>query len=96
MPLQDAPLTVKIESRQLVIRIGVATLAFANEYSPDEMLSRYRITNPLQFAKDVAAAMRAEEEDGSTPLTDFLDKMMEEAIEDGSIWAEEKRPALEW
>lgn len=87
------PLEVKIERDALVIRIGVQTLAHAVTYSDwanpydeatDDYVRNFAITDALQFASDVADEMLREREDGSTPLSDFIDKMSENAVNDGS------------
>lgn len=90
----SAPLEVKIEKGALMVRVGIQTLAHAVTYSDwanpyDEATGDYvrsfAITDAPQFAVDVAHAMLCEREDGSTPLSDFIDKMSEAAIEDGSL-----------
>lgn len=92
--MSDRPLTVKVENGALVIQIGVRTLCHAIAYSDwanpyDEATGEYvrsfAIVDALQFAADVKSAMLAEREDGSSPLTDFLDKMCQAAIDDGSM-----------
>ncbi len=91
------PLEVKIEKNALVIRIGAQTLAHAASYSDwanpfnetlDDYIRDFAITNAVDFARDVLHAMLDEREDGSMPLSDFLDKMMLAAIEDGSTACE--------
>lgn len=91
------PLEVKIERGALVIRIGAATLAHAVSYADwanpfdevrDDYIRTFAITDAKQFTKDVIDAMLHEREDGSTPLSDFLDKMSEAAIDDGSLGCE--------
>lgn len=86
--LKDTPLYCGIENNQLVIRIGVATLAFADKERYDDMWGKHTITDPKRFAGDVVHAMQVEEEDGSSPLTNFLDRAMLDAILDGSAWIE--------
>ncbi len=90
----NAPLDVKVEHGALVVRIGIETLAHAVTYSEwanpyDEATGDYirsfAIVDVPQFASDVADEMLREREDGSTPLSDFIDKMSEEAINQGSI-----------
>jgi hypothetical protein len=87
------PLTAKVENGELVIRIGVDTLAYAaaigNRFhyfdpSKNEYMRSVAITDAAQFAKDVGHAMTNESEDGSSALTNFLDQMAEDAIGDGS------------
>lgn len=91
------PLEVKIERGALVIRLGVETLAHAVTYSDwanpfDEKVNDYirtfAITDAQAFAEDVRRAMLDEREDGSSPLTDFLDKATEAAVDDGSMACE--------
>jgi len=88
------PLKATIENGRLVIAIGVQTLAHASAASDwanpfDETVYDYirtfAIEDAPQFATDVVGAMLAEKEDGSTPLSDFFDKMAQAAIEDGSL-----------
>lgn len=85
------PLTVGVEGDQLVIRIGVDTLAWAFEISEenqpfDEKLNDFRgswkVIDRHKFAKGVGIGLQDEREDGSTPLTDVLDKACIKAIED--------------
>jgi hypothetical protein len=87
------PLEVTIERGALVVRIGIETLAHAVTYAEwanpyDEATGDYvrsfAITDAPQFAHDVLHAMLHEREDGSTPLSDFLDTMAEAAVNDGS------------
>jgi len=92
------PLTVKMERGALVIRIGAEVLAHALKFADwairldeakDDYIQPYKVTDATELAKDVIHAMLREEEDGSTPLSDFLDKMTESAIEDGTLGVEE-------
>jgi len=87
---KDTPLTVAVENDQLVIRIGVDTLAFCYEISEanhewDDKANDYRVgwkvTDPHKFAQGVADGIMDEAEDGSTPLTRILDDGCIAAIE---------------
>lgn len=87
------PLNVSVKGGRLVIEIGVDTLAHAVSYADwanqcddgaQEYIRTFAIADATKFAKDVLCAMEAEEEDGSSPLSDFLDKMTEEAVNQGS------------
>jgi hypothetical protein len=89
-----SPLEVKIEHGALVVRIGIGTLVHAVTYSDwanpyDEATGDYVrsfvITDAPQFASDVLHEMLREREDGSTPLSDFVDKASEAAVDDGSL-----------
>ena len=90
----DTPLRVDIEGEQLVIRIGLDTLAFAAEHCPEfydyekhqGSTGPYRsVGDKLELAKDIVRALMHEEEDGSGPLSDLLDEMIVAASDDGSI-----------
>ena len=87
------PLAVKVAGGKLVIEIGIHTLAhamafsnWANPYNErrGDYIRTFAIADVEQFAKDVKHAMLDEREDGSTPLSDFLDKASQDAVEDGS------------
>ena len=87
-------LKATVEDGRLVIAIGVQTLAHAIAYADwanlfdeaaDDYIRTFAIEDAPQFAKDVVSAMLDEREDGSTPLSDFLDQMAQAAIEDGSL-----------
>lgn len=87
-------LKVCVKNNKLVISLGIDCLADGFERCPDneeynnetgEYEKSVKITDKLQFAKDVVLAMENEREDGSNPLTDFLDKMCQAAVDDGSI-----------
>lgn len=91
-------LEARLERGALVIRIGVQTLAHAVCYSDwanpyDEAtgdhIREFAITDARQFAADVVSAMLSEREDGSTPLSDFLDGMSQDAVNGGSLGLDE-------
>lgn len=85
------PLTAGVEGDQLVIRIGVDTLAFCFEIGEenqpyDEKAEDYRrewkVTDKHKFAKGVAIGLMVDEEDGSTPLSNLIDAAYIRAVED--------------
>lgn len=95
------PLSVSVEDGQLRIIIGVNVLAYAVSYSDwackwrdgqgddsGDYFRDFAITDAKLFAEDVARAMLNEEEDGSSPLSNFLDKATEAAVDDGSMACE--------
>ena len=91
-------LEVHIIDGQLVVRIGVETLAWASDHSDfstpyddkvGAFVPKWKVIDQLEFAKDVARELRREEEDGSSLLTNVLDKAIEAAIEQGSLGIEE-------
>jgi hypothetical protein len=94
----DAPLTVDIENEEVVIRIGIGTIAWAfdhmeenNTWSDEknDFVQRWKVTDPVEFAKDVVSELTNEEEDGSHPLSRLLDKVSTAAADQGSIGIEE-------
>ena len=93
---RDNPLKVQLEGSELVVRIGIDTLAFCAEHSPfveqtyiwdeenaqyDE--SRFRVIDQKTFALEILQILKREEEDGSTPITKLFDQATEDAIGDG-------------
>lgn len=95
---KDKPLSVKVSKGVLTIEIGVDALAFASlrsnyawqltdpkrtgkERDPREV---FTVTSAGGFAVEVKSALLEEAEDGSSLLTDVLDKACENAIEQGS------------
>jgi hypothetical protein len=94
------PLTVGVEGDQLVIRIGVDTLAWCFEICEDnqpydekarDFRREWKVVDPHKFAKGVAYGLCIEEEDGSTPLTGILDAACVTAVEDDMGVAEDGR-----
>jgi hypothetical protein len=87
------PLDIRVENDELVIRIGVDTLAFAAQHSDlfnpfdpaqNDFVQQFKVINLSEFAKDVRRELRREEEDGSTLLTDLLDKVFSRVVDQGS------------
>lgn len=80
----------QIVDGRLVISLRIGTLAHAAAHSDyfDRCVIQgtpLKITDEAVFAKSVAFALNAEEEDGSTPITRMLDKAFEHVVE----WGEE-------
>lgn len=84
---QDAPLTVRVEDDQLVIRIGLAVLADAprqhNDWRNDDDEPRLTVTDATVFANEIVAALQREEEDGTTPVHVMLDDAITYVVEQG-------------
>jgi hypothetical protein len=90
----DKPLDVTIERDALVIRIGIGVLAhavtcadWANPYDEDaqDYIRTFAIEDAKEFARDVRAAMRYEDEVGASLLTNFIDKASETAVNEGAL-----------
>lgn len=86
-------LQVSVEDNELVIRIGVDTLAFAFEHSDynykwnddlNAFVKELQVERPGEFALDVLQELVREAEDGSTILTRLLDEACIKAVENGS------------
>ena len=81
----DKPLGCEVEGEQLVIRIGVSTLAWAAKKRnggvvPDNL----RMVDKQQWAKDVALEVMHEDEVGNYMLAEMLDEAMQAAMDGGS------------
>lgn len=82
---ENAPLKVRIEKGQLVLSIGIETLAFATMNGTSGYFDGLKITNPRGFARDVVAELEREQEDGTTPVHAMIDAAAEAAAEQGSV-----------
>lgn len=78
----DRPLTIKVVDDQLVISIGVSTLAYALQNGPEEFGAK--ITNDVGFARDVARELEDDGSEGDTAFQRLLDEAANRAIEGGS------------
>jgi hypothetical protein len=91
----DCPLKASIEGSNLVIRIGISTLAFADMEAQKNAPENFgktklsKITNEGGFAKDVIHELLSENEIGESMLTDLLDKATSEARNNGSMHVED-------
>lgn len=90
------PLKVEVVEGRLNISIGVETLKYCHNRLEHEFEAKkgfgsgFLITDAEGFARDVAAELKKEREDGSTILTDLLDLATQQAADDGSIHTEER------
>ena len=85
---RDERLKVEISNGKLLIDIGLDTLAWAAEHSPDfedeYYKSMLKISNIDGFAKDVVRELESEQEDGTTSVHLLLDKAFKGAVDNGS------------
>ena len=88
--LAGRPLKIGVEGDELVIRIGVDTLAFCFEISDDnqpfdatenDFRRSFKVIDKHEFAKGVANGLCNEEEDGSSPVTRALDAACIDSVE---------------
>ncbi len=98
MNKKERPLEVKRIADTIFITIGVGTLAWAaTETFKDEAyvknmekddgekkIEPLKILNKKRFADDVVNQCLHEEEDGSTNISRFLDKMIDDTVGNGS------------
>jgi hypothetical protein len=94
----DASLTVDIIEDEIVIRIGIGTLAWAFEHMHEnnpyneaahDFVQTWKVTDLTEFAEDVVGELTNEEEDGSHPLNLLLDQVCSAAVEQGSVGIDE-------
>lgn len=85
----ETPLAVRVEGEQLVIRVGINRLDGGDCHPA---LPSLKFDNRYEWARDIIAELLSEEEDGSTPLSDLLDRAMTAALENGSIGVAEDSP----
>jgi hypothetical protein len=94
---KDRPLCAKVQGNEVVIRIGIDTLAFAFDHSDEnrpwdhnrnEYVQQWKVTDPKQFAKDFVHELLTEEEDGSSNLSNFFDRICEDTANEGTIGIE--------
>jgi hypothetical protein len=86
---RDAALTYEVASGQLVVRIGVDTLAHALQ-TGDDWCHEFRITDAHVFAQAVVAEMENhEDERGETAITRTLTEAATRAIESAADGVEE-------
>lgn len=91
--MRDQPLRVIVEPTELVIRIGLDTLKMAAEYCPLLFDGESKNCDPPyckvvdtdELAKDVARMLDDEQEDGSSPVRDLIDRAILAAMDDGSL-----------
>lgn len=87
---RNSPLKLSVEGEELVIRIGINTLAYCFEVGEEnnpwddtvmDFRRAFKVTDERQFAEGVVSGLRDEEEDGSTPVTRILDTAFIHAVE---------------
>lgn len=83
--LANRRLTCWVEDHQLVVRIGIGTLAWAaKKRNGGPVPNNVKVSDKEEFAADVARALCHEDEIGNTMLQAVLDKAMEASMNDGS------------
>lgn len=85
----ELPLSCTMIDGAIVIWVGEKALAHATNinpklYDPERDCGLYAVTDHAAFAKEVVRKLKQEGEDGSTMLTDVLDRAVYEAINDGA------------
>lgn len=86
MNSKEAPLSVRVTDDKLIIEIGIETLAWCSASENGGPLDDCKVNEKYykEWARDVANEINREEENGDTPLNKFLDKVMNEAADNGS------------
>lgn len=88
--MKKTPLTCEIARGELIIRIGVETLAFA--VNNGVAIAGCKVTDAAGFAQDVLAELQSEQEDGTTTVHLLLDAAAARAVDFGSQFVEEEQP----
>ena len=90
----DKYLTYEVVDDELVVRIGIDTLAFAADHNDlfnpfdedsNKWFQRWKVIDNKGWAEDVAHELNREDEVGGSPLIYLIEKMFEKAMEDGSL-----------
>jgi hypothetical protein len=79
----DGPLGIGIEGKELVIRVGLGRLKWCLR-NDDGPMRACTIRSKVGMAKDIARAAMKDDEQGLTPVANFLDEMAQAAAENGS------------
>ncbi len=97
--MRERPLEAAVEGDELVIRIGLGTLAFCAERNPlfydyrkhDRKRFNYgegpycKVADQEELGRDTVRELLREQEDGTTPLHLLFDHATQDAAEDGSL-----------
>jgi hypothetical protein len=76
----------------IVIRVPFSVLPDALKQNPrDDSYYDVTVNDVSDFAQDVIRALNREEEDGTTPVHELLDKALASAIDDGSTACEYRK-----
>jgi hypothetical protein len=80
-----------IEDGAIVIRVPIAYLPIVVEgaWASGYFHTRWKLTNPDEFAAELMNELNAESEDGTTRIHRMFDGAIEEAIEQGALGIEE-------
>jgi len=79
----DGPLGIGIEGKELVIRVGLGRLKWCLR-NDDGPMRGCTIRSKAGMAKDITRAAMRDDEQGLTPVANFLDEMAKAAAENGS------------
>lgn len=79
-----------IEDGTIVIRVPIANLAMVVEgaWASGFFQTRWKVTDPAQFAAELVNELNAESETGTTRIHRMFDGAIEEAIEQGALGIE--------
>lgn len=82
----NTPLRAFVSDNILTVQIGVKVLEWASRPENGGTLESCKVDRRrrIEWAKDVISEMTREDEVGNSPLTQFLDDMMDKAADNGS------------
>jgi len=72
---------------RIIICIGVDGLQTCLLLDP--CYEKYRVDDPIAFARDVVTELGREQEDGTTPIHLLIDQCAQRAVDNGSEWVSE-------
>lgn len=87
----DTPLKVEIVEGELVIRLGIERLD-GHECHPT--IGPLTFTDRHAWAREIIYEIGRDEEDGTTPFDELLDKVLTAAIENGAQGIDHKKPTF--
>jgi len=80
------PPLVELRDGNIVITVAVSAIPTAAEVAFEEAYGEdhgMRVTDPAALAREMLNELRREEEDGTTPVMEMLDKALIRAVENG-------------
>lgn len=80
-----------IEDGAIVIRVSLDALPMVLEgtWAMGKFDTRYKITDPNEFAKELVCALNREDEQGTTAIHEMFDQAILDAIEGGAFGIDE-------
>lgn len=80
-----------IEDGNIVIRVPIDALQLIVDgaVALNGLDTRWKVTNPAEFATWIVSEINSEDDQGTTPFHKMFDRAMDEAINQGALGVEE-------